>query len=490
MDRATHFNWGEPAKMLNESSARARLEENGQDHVLRFWGELSQTDRDTLIAQIETIDFRLMNRLIHQWVTSPPPEERFKRIDPVPVIPQGGGEDAQTAWQAGEEALRQGRVGLLLVAGGQGTRLGFDGPKGAYPIGPITGNSIFCYHAAKIRNLQSRYDCVLPWYIMVSEANHATTKEFFREQDYFGLNPKDVTFFQQRMVPCVDEQGKFMLEQPGKLAMNPNGHGGVIPAAMDNGISADTQNRGIDTLSYFQVDNWAVKVVDPLFIGYHVMRNGQMSSKNHRKRRPREPVGVHCICDGVYRVIEYTVLDMYPQLLETDSEGNLIHFAGNPAIHILDVGFIDSLNANYDNFPWWRAHKKIPYIDEKGERVKPDEPNGYKFETFVFDALRFITHEPIALEIAREAEYTPIKSREGDNSVAAARESMRNLWGGWLEKAGVPVSRDADGKVAVDIEISPLFALDEQEFLERAKGREYDATSGLAIGPEGDVETG
>jgi UDP-N-acetylglucosamine/UDP-N-acetylgalactosamine diphosphorylase len=218
------------------------------------------------------------------------------------------------------------------------------------------------------------------------------------------------------------------------------------------------------------------------------MRNARMSSKNHRKDKPREAVGVHCICDGVYRVIEYTVLDMYPQLLETDENGKLVHYAGNPAIHIIDVGFIEQINANYDEFPWWRAHKKIPCVNAEGERIEPDEPNGYKFETFIFDALRFINHEPVALEIPRVGEYTPIKSFEGDNSVLAARESMRTLWGGWLEKAGFPVRRDPEDKVAVDIEISPDFARVEEEFLENAKGKNYDARSDLAIGHDGEIE--
>jgi UDP-N-acetylglucosamine/UDP-N-acetylgalactosamine diphosphorylase len=474
--------------MLSESDARDRLEQNNQEHILRFWDKLDQSQRDMLLAQIDTIDFKLMNRLIERWIENEPPEERFEEIKPVPVIPKGGGEDAREAWEAGETALREGRVGLLLVAGGQGTRLGFDGPKGAYPVGPITGKSIFGYHAEKIRNLQRRYKCVLPWYIMVSDTNHAPTEAFFKEHNYFGLEPENVTFFEQRMVPCVDEDGKFLLDQPGKLAMNPNGHGGVIPAVMDNGLVEDARKRGIDTLSYFQVDNWAVKVADPLFIGYHVMGNAQMSSKNHHKNQPHEAVGVHCICDGVYRVIEYTVIDLYPQLLETDSNGDLVHYAGNPAIHIIDVGFIEQLNANYDDFPWWRAHKKIPYVNEQGERIEPEEPNGYKFETFIFDALRFIKHDPVALEIPRLGEYTPIKSYEGDNGVVAARESLRTYWGGWFERAGFPVRRDVEDKVAVDIEISPDFALDEEEFLDRSKGRQYDALSDIAIDPEGNIE--
>lgn len=474
--------------MLTESTARERLEAHGQEQVLRFWDRLNEAERARLLAQVESIDFKLLSRLVAHWVTSEPPEERFGCIEPVPVIPQGGGQDAGEAWQAGEEALKEGRVGLLLVAGGQGTRLGFDGPKGAYPIGPITGKSLFAYHAEKIRNLQRRYQCILPWYIMVSQANHAQTRAFFEKNHYFGLQPENVKFFEQRMVPCVDQGGKLMLDQPGSLAMNPNGHGGVIPAVVDNGITQDARNRGIDTLSYFQVDNWAVKVADPLFIGCHVMRSAMMSSKTHRKEEPREAVGVHCLCDGIYRVIEYTVLDLYPQLLETDSSGKLLHYAGNPAIHILDLGFIETLNANYDNFPWWRAHKKIPCLNEQGERIEPREPNGYKFETFIFDALRFVNHDPVVLEIPRLGEYTPIKSFEGDNSALAAREAMSAVWGGWLERAGFPVRRDVADKVAVDIEISPDFASSEQEFVERARERQYDALSDVAIGPDGRLE--
>lgn len=474
---------------LNEKDARRTLEEHGQEHALRFWDRLNAKERRALLAQISAVDFRLLGRLIKTWVVHEPPPETFRRIDPIPVIPKAAPDNpaAREALDAGEEALRAGRVGLLLVAGGQGTRLGFDGPKGAYPIGPITGKSLFAYHAEKIRNLQRRYGCVLPWYIMVSDANAEATRLFFEKNEWFGLQPGDVFFFRQRMVPCVDEQGKLLLETPSRLAANPNGHGGTIPAAVESGVIADARARGVDTLSYFQVDNWAVKVADPVFVGCHVARNAEMSSKVHRKNHPREPVGVHCLCDGVYRVIEYTVLDLYPQLLETDADGNVVHYAGNPAMHILDTGFIDRIYGAYDDFPWWRAHKKIPFVDDSGEAVKPERPNGYKFETFIFDALRFVKHAPVALEIQRLGEYTPIKSFEGDNSVVAARKSMRTLWAGWLEAAGHPVPWTTGGEVETDIEISPDFAIDAEEFARKAAGLSWDTSKPLAIGPSGET---
>ena len=260
--------------------------------MLRFWDTINDGEKQHLLAEIDTIDFALMKRLTEQWVFDEPPPERFEHIVPVPTLPivDPGDRDALQARDAGEDALRQGRVGLLLVAGGQGTRLGFDGPKGAYPIGPITKKSLFAYHAEKIRNLQRRYDCVLPWYIMVSEANEQATRVFFQANEFFGMNAHDVTFFKQRMVPCVDDLGKFLLDAPGHIAMNPNGHGGTIPAVIETGVVADAKARGVDLFSYFQVDNWAVKVADPYFIGYHVLADADMSSKVHpEKAAPAKP---------------------------------------------------------------------------------------------------------------------------------------------------------------------------------------------------------
>ena len=472
---------------MTYDGARSALERYGQHHVLRFWSALNESERGVLLAQIGSIDFELMKRLADEWILNEPPAERFSKITPVPTIPcaDPARPDAREARDAGEAALRAGRVGLLLVAGGQGTRLGFDGPKGAYPIGPVSKRSIFAFHAEKIVNTQRRYGCTLPWYIMVSDANEAATRKFFHDHGYFGLNPADVIFFKQRMVPCMDDDGKFMLEQRGLLAMNPNGHGGTIPAIVEKEIASDARARGVDTLSYFQVDNWALKVADPYFIGYHVMRGGEMSSKIHRKTGPRESVGVHCICDGQYRTIEYSELDIYPQLLDTDAEGKPIYYAGNPAIHILSVRFVEQVYANFREFPWHRAHKKIPFVDASGNLAKPDKPNGFKFETFVFDALRFTKHEPIALEIERAGEYTPIKEFTGDNSVQEAWRSMREYWAGWIEAAGHRVPRDSAGRVSIEIEISPQFALTQEEFVEKAGNLKLPPGGNICIRPDG-----
>lgn len=462
---------------------------HGQGHIFRFWETLSEGERLELLAQAEQIDFALMRRLAEQWIFNPPAAEHFARIEPVPMIP-GQWRDCPEhaeALASGEAAMRAGQVGIFLVAGGQGTRLGYDGPKGAYAVGPLTGKSIFAYHAEKIRNLQTRYGAALPWYIMVSDTNEQQTRDFFAEYGHFGLDPANVFFFRQRMVPCMDQDGRFMLEAPGRLAMNPNGHGGSIPALVENGILEDARKRGVRYLSYFQVDNWAVQLADPLFIGYHVLRNPGMSSKNHVKSAPREAVGVHCLCDGEYRVIEYSELDIYPQLLEMDAQGELKHRAGNPAIHILSVDFVQRIYDHFDQFPWHLAHKRIAFLDESGQLVQPAKPNGYKFETFVFDALRFVEGTPVALEIAPQGEYTPIKQFDGDNSVVAARQSMSDYWAGWIEAAGGHVPRDAEGHCAVSLEISPIFAWTRDEFVAKIAGKPLDITGPSYIDDSGAV---
>lgn len=471
-----------------EQALRDLATHHGQAHVFRGWEDWSDSEQEQLLDQLSTVDFALMDRLIETWVRNEPEAESFKDIAPVPCIPKASHEraDAREAWETGAAALRAGRVGLFLVAGGQGTRLGFDGPKGAYPVGPLTGKTLFEYHAEKIRNLQERFSCVLPWYIMVSDTNGEETRAFFADRNWLGLDEANIKFITQKMVPCVGEDGHFLLEAPGKLAMNPNGHGGCIPAMVDCGVLEDCRKRGIDILSFFQVDNWAVKVADPYFLGYHIQRGAEVSSKNHRKRAPRESVGVHCLCDGVYHVIEYSELDIYPQLLETDAQGNVVYYAGNPAIHQFSVDFIQRVYDHFDEFPWHRAHKKIPHLDEAGALVNPAKPNGYKFETFVFDSLRFANHPPVALEIEPEGHYTPIKQFDGDNSVVAARQSMNRLWSKWLEAAGANVPRDEQGEPAIDIEISPVFAQYQDEFVEKCAGRDWpNFDKGIVINEDG-----
>jgi UDP-N-acetylglucosamine/UDP-N-acetylgalactosamine diphosphorylase len=424
-----------------------------------------------LLRDVAEIEFPLLDALLKKWILHPPAPEHFSKIEAIPIIPpitERNDDDARTALEAGEEVLRAGKVGVFLVAGGQGTRLGTDGPKGAYPIGPITGKSFFMYHAYKIHNKQNRYGVEFPWYVMVSRENAEATRDYFTAHHYFDLKPEQVMFIEQAMMPCVDANGKILLKDKGVIAMNPNGHGGCITAMRDGGVLSEAQQRGVEHLSYFQVDNWAANLIDPYFIGYHVLRKAEMSSKVHLKTTPRESVGVHCLCDGEYRIIEYSELDLYPQLLETDSGGKPLLNAGNSAIHILDVAFVEKIAENFAQFPWHLAHKKIPHITPNGKHISPHEANGYKFETFVFDALRFTGHSPSALVINRAGEYTPVKHFDGSSSVTAARREMNDYWAQWLEAVGVHVPRDEAGHCIHAIEINPRFAATKEEFAEKS----------------------
>ncbi|MCX8065274.1 MAG: UDPGP type 1 family protein [Candidatus Hydrogenedentes bacterium] len=477
--------------LCKEKELRELVEKYSQQHIFGHWDKLSKEQKAYLLNQISKIDFELMKRLTEIWIFNTPKPEVFNQIIPIPVISLNSSEDSREkeAYDCGEETLKLSEVGLFMVAGGQGTRLGFDKPKGTFPIGPVTKKSLFQYHAEKIINIQKRYNIELPWYIMVSETNELDTKNFFEQNDYFTLKKSNVIFATQSMVPCLDERGKFMLESPYSIAMNPNGHGGTIQTIIEKGLMEDMENRGIKFLSYFQVDNWAVKVADPRFIGYHVLNNAEMSSKIIRKNSLREAVGVHCICDNEYRVIEYSELDIYPQLLELNPDGSIKFYAGNPAMHIITIGFVKKVYNRFKDFPWHRAHKKIPYIDDSGNLIKPEKPNGYKFETFIFDALRYTSHHPVALEIQREGEYTPIKQLTGENSIESARKSMTKMWAKWLKKSGYNMDEYIAHREHY-IEITPVFALTEEEFLKKSRNFNWQIPStSFAIDEQGNLIT-
>ena len=471
----------------DESFLRKRAEEYGQSQLFDFWPQLNTAQQQELLHHLAQVNFPEMARLIHSLVLEDPPVEYFQTMNPVALV-KGDDSRRVEAMEAGESLLREGKVACFTVAGGQGTRLGFDGPKGSYPIGPITGHSLFQYHAEKIRGLQRYYNTTLPWYIMVSAANGEATRIFFEDNNCFSLDPENILFFEQRMVPSVTAEGKIILETPSRLAMSPGGHGGCVQALVDGGAIADAKKRGIEILSYFQVDNWAIKVADPRFIGHHYLNQAEMSSKCHRRNGPREAVGVHCLCDGAYRVIEYSELDIYPQLLQVDEEGFAVFAAGNSGIHLLNTDFVQRVYEHFDEFPWHKAFKKIPTVNQEGQTILPQAPNGYKFETFIFDALRFAKN-PVALEIQRLGEYTPIKDYDGVNSVVAARKSMTEDWGGWAKAAGLVLSEAADETERYSLEISPAWAVNEEEFIERAASLSSDFHPDSAILADGRIVT-
>ena len=356
-------------------------------------------------------------------------------------------------------------MAAFTVAGGQGTRLGYDGPKGTFPVTPVRRKPLFQVFAEKLLAAGRRHGRPLHWFIMTSHLNHAATEAFFEERRHFGLDPGRVHFFRQGRMPAVDGDGRIMLEAPGAIAMSPDGHGGSLRALARSGALDLAAAEGIDVFSYFQVDNPLVRCADPEFIGWHLNRGSEMSSKMIPKQYPEEKLGHFCVRDGRLLVVEYSDLPMERQR-ETDVRGRLRFLPGSIAIHIIDREFARRMAAGTAGLPWHRASKKIPTIDAEGRPVKPAAPNGVKFEMFVFDALP-LARNPLVIETNRADDFSPVKNAEGVDSPRTCREDQLRQYARWLRAAGAGVRTDATGLPDLALEVSPLFACDEASFSER-----------------------
>jgi len=450
------------------SAIRRTLEQHEQSHLLRFYDELDAPRQAALLDEIEGIDFLALQALIEEHMQAAPeaalpgdlaPASYYGRDPDNPVRPY----DAAHYRRVGEELIRQGKVAAFTVAGGQGTRLGWNGPKGTYPGTVVTGKPLFRCFAEQILAAQKRWSVTIPWYIMTSPINDADTRAFFLDNNCFGLRRKNVFMFPQGMLPSIDAaSGKLLLADKHALALSPDGHGGSIKALRASGAVEDMMARGVEHISYFQVDNPLVNVIDPLFIGLHATApdsSAEMSSKMVPKTCPEEKVGVFCAAGGKTTVLEYS--DLPEQLAsERDADGNLRYIAGSIAIHIIGVAFVQRLTADAHHFglPYHRAVKKVPFIDpDTGRQVEPTSPNAVKFETFVFDALPR-AESSIVYETDRVEEFAPIKNAKGVDSVETSHQLQSERAGRWLEAHGVSVPRDGDGRIAARIEISPLTA--------------------------------
>jgi UDP-N-acetylglucosamine/UDP-N-acetylgalactosamine diphosphorylase len=439
---------------------RQRLHKYGQEHVLAWWDRLDDAQRDGLVCQLEAIDFEELSRL-HERRTEKAGKVDPARIAPLPQPPQ---DEAQLAYfhTCGEEAYRAGQVAFLVVAGGQGTRLGFPQAKGLYPVGPITGKSLFQIHAEKVLALQRRYGMLLPLLVMTSPATDAETRRFFAEKRFFGLSENEVWFFCQGTMPALDwESGKLLMEAPGQLFLSPNGHGGTLTGMAESGLLDRLDERGLRTVYYFQVDNPMVNLADCVFVGQHLAQNAEISTKVLPKASPTEPVGNVVLLDGKCAILEYSDLD--DSLIRlTDAAGRPLLWAANPAIHLFDVAFLRRVLRDADSMPWHIAHKKVPFLNERGETVSPADKNALKAERFIFDVLPLAQRWTV-MATARENEFAPLKQAEGNDSPATVRAALIGQAARWLQAGGINVPRDAPGHPAVALEVSPLFALDADE---------------------------
>lgn len=460
---------------LSKEAARLRqaFETAGQGQVFRFWDQLSDAGKESLLEGAAEVDLVEVADLVQVHLGGEQPETvDFSRLQPAPYRALPGHAREEEQWEAarrrGEEALRQGKVAAFTVAGGQGTRLGYEGPKGTFGVTPVQQKSLFQVFAEKILAARRRYRASIPWFILTSHANHEQTEGFFRDHQFFGLPEEDVMFFRQGRMPAVDFDGKIILQSKDQIAMSPDGHGGSLRALCRSGAVARMEARGIEVISYGQVDNPLVQLIDPTFIGFHLGQESEMSSKMLPKAYPGEKVGVFVLSEGNMMVVEYS--DLSDELAERrDASGELVFLSGSIAIHLLATSFVKRMGVGDGRgataLPFHRADKKVPTVDAAGEPVKPAEANGVKFEMFVFDAFPFAAN-PVVIETRREDEFSPVKNAEGLDSPVTCRHDQQKQWARWLEAAGVEVETDAAGVPAFALEVSPLFACDERSFVQ------------------------
>lgn len=417
----------------------AHFEEHGQGHVFRFWDELSDGAKQSLLAQLESIDLAAYSsREASQESAS------LGTLQPSPVTPL----DASCK-ELGEKLITSGKLGVLTVAGGQGTRLGWSGPKGTFPAAPITGKSLFQLVAEQMLFASKKYKIVIPWYIMTSEQNEEETISFLLDNNCFGIDRTDIFIFSQAQIPAVDANGKMLLATKSSIAMNPDGHGGVVTALKTSGALEEMEARGIAYLSYIQIDNPLVHVVDPVFLGMHVGKDSsvEVSSKSIRKKDATERVGVFCNAGSSTIVVEYSDLPL-ELATQVDTHGDLVFSSGSIAIHMISTSFLQQVA---DEMPWHRAHKKVAHIDcATGDAVLPNEPNAYKFERFVFDILP-MAERSLVVQTIREEEFAPIKNADGNDSPATSKTLQTERSIRWLRNY-IEVSESAQ------VEISPLTA--------------------------------
>ena len=445
---------------MNQVELERRLGAHGQRHVLRFWGRLSPAEQQALARDIESVDLALVARLYRDEIANEDWAALARRAEPPAAIrltDADRAEKAAAARERGRKALAAGEVGIVLVAGGQGTRLGFDRPKGTYEIGPVSGATLFQILFEKALAVSRRHGAAIPFGVMTSPATHDETVAFLAEHNYFGLPRDDVFVFCQGTMPAVDAgDGRLLLAEKGRLALSPDGHGGMLQALEGHGHLKELQRRGIRQLFYMQIDSPLVGVCDAEFLGFHLLAAAEVSTQVVAKGDPADRVGNLVEVDGRARIIEYS--DLTDDAAgRRQPDGSLTLWAGNIAVHAFDLAFLARM-AERAALPFHRAKKKVPFVNEQGTLVEPEEPNALKFERFIFDLLP-LAARTLAVEVDEAESFAPLKNASGANkdTPETVRAAMTALHAKWLRQAGAVVD---DG---VAVEIGPLFALDAEE---------------------------
>ncbi|KAK3329493.1 nucleotide-diphospho-sugar transferase [Apodospora peruviana] len=455
------------------SQLREKYTEGGQSHVFTFYDSLSNDEKAAFFEQLSKFDATSINTIAAKALAESAADHGKPKdaiLEPLPssvatsVI--GTEQSKIDEWyKAGLDLISKNKVAVVLMAGGQGTRLGSSAPKGCYDIGLASHKSLFQIQAEriiKIAALGAEHASVaagkvdVPWYVMTSGPTRQPTEDFFAQHKYFGLDPKNVFFFEQGVLPCMSNDGKILLETKGKVAEAPDGNGGIYNAMVESGVLDDMKKRGIKYIHAYCVDNCLVKVADPVFVGYTASLDADIATKVVRKRNATESVGLILSKDGKPNVIEYSEIDKATAEARDPENPELLKFrAANIVNHCYSLRFLETIPQWSKRLPHHIARKKIPHVSlDSGETVKPSKPNGIKLEQFVFDVFPLTEMDKFAcLEVRREDEFSPLKNAPGtgEDDPDTSRRDIMAQGARWLQAAGANLAKPEDG-----FEVSPL----------------------------------
>ncbi|XP_022687957.1 UDP-N-acetylhexosamine pyrophosphorylase-like isoform X5 [Varroa jacobsoni] len=504
---------------------KALLAEHGQEHLLQFWDHLDEKQQGELIADIDYVDVaRCAAAFSNVMLPNKNADDLDSLLEPVATdqfgsVARSSPEQLAAYRQAGLEAISRGEVAALLLAGGQGTRLGVPYPKGMYDVGLPSGKTLYQLQGERLKRLEhlvekqtGRAGCSIPWYIMTSEHTRNPTLEFFANHDFFGLNQDNFIVFEQNMMPSFTFDGKIILEKTYRLALSPDGNGGLYNVLYKRGILEDMVRRGIKYIHAYCVDNILVKIADPTFIGFCISKDADCAAKVVEKASPTEAVGVVCKVRGRYQVVEYSEISA-ETAQKRNLDGRLTFNAGNICNHFFTLDFLNKvsgmaacmrkidINGNEEDtskaaLKYHVAKKKIPFIDAMGVSRQPEKPNGVKLEMFVFDVFEYANSFAV-WEVLREDEFSPLKNADGAEKDTPTtcryhlfdlhHRYVLNSGGNFIDENGTPlalipaqitngtIKRERDTHEPIICEISPLLSYDGEDLEEIVKGQKFRA---------------
>lgn len=464
---------------------RNRYDKAEQRQCLAFWDKLSSQEKAALFEQLSAIDPEEINKIVRK--TREEVEHKKDELAPLPkdvcaTLIDCEEETRKEWYEAGLKLISENKTAVVVLAGGQGTRLGSSDPKGCFDIGLPSHKSLFQLQAERIlkaQRLANKYakkedeSAVIPWYIMTSGPTRVATESFFDQNTYFGLDKSNVAFFDQGTLPCVDNDDKIILETTSKVALAPDGNGGIYKALITGGSLEDMERRGVEHLQVYCVDNCLAKVADPTFFGWAAGKDLDIATKVVRKRDPAESVGLVMLRNGKPDVVEYSEIDK-AVTEEKESSGLLKYRTANIVQHYYSYRFLVGAPRWAANLTHHVAKKKIPSTDlESGEQIKPEFPNGIKMEQFVFDVFPLIPLEKFGcLEVAREDEFSPLKNAKGEDSAESSRKDLLQQGARWITAAGGFSVDDGSRHGKDGVEVSPLISYGGEGLEGHVKGEE------------------